>query len=144
MLSILIWSWKISNKTTNELWASDQRGSSQQSSVVFGWLRQSSEIFWNNRELSKTSGQDILNKIILAFLSSICLFLEKITGTVNFSLLVLKCVKFHCFLLHSRKISVKCSDQGNPIQTLYKITKTARGSGKKHKASKNKPSKWLR
>lgn len=53
-----------------------------------------------------------------------------------------KMPKISLFLVRQPKN--KCSDQGNPIQTLYKITKTARGSGKKHKTSKNKESKLLR
>ena len=57
-------------------------------------------------------------------------FWMKFTVTVNFLLLLLKCLNYNCFMLQSQKLSVKCY-RGTPIQTLLKPSSPAcsRGHG---------------
>ena len=49
---------------------------------------------------------DILNKIIMiGFFGEVCVsFWKEITVTVNFLLLMLKCLKFNCFMLQDQNI----------------------------------------
>ena len=71
---------------------------SEFSSDMFGSLRKFSEMIGNVRMifglLSDNSGADFVS------------FWMKFTVTVNFLLLVLKCLKFNCFVLQRPKI--KC------------------------------------
>ena len=70
----------------------------RESSEIFGSIRESSVLFGNlqnNRELSEMAENSlILNKIILTFFGAVFVsFWKKLTVTVNFLLLVLKCLK---------------------------------------------------
>ena len=82
---------------------------SEFSSEIFGSLQKSLEMIGNVGMnfglLSDNFGADFVS------------FWMKFTVTVNFLLLVLKCLKFNCFMLQRPKLSVKCY-RGTPIQTL--------------------------
>ena len=57
-----------------------------------------------------------LNKIILAFLEFFfCFFLEKIYCLKEFLLLVLKCLKFNCFILQSQVFNVIEVPHSDPL-----------------------------
>ena len=76
--------------------------------VVFGHLGQPSDTFGSLRTNSRKL-LEILDKIVLVFLEPFCFSLKKkTTVTVNFLLLVLKCLKFNFFMLQSQKINNKC------------------------------------
>ena len=79
-----------------------------QSSDILGSLRKSSEIIGNCREMAYTPWYTKQNN--LDFLPSFFSSWKKFNVTVNFLLLVLKCLKFNCFRLlegyGAKKISV--------------------------------------
>ena len=102
--------WKSQRKYSRIFsdFSSETFGSLLTSSVVFGNLRLSSDIFRNDGESSESGRKllDILNKRTLLFGAVFVAFWIKFTVTKNFLLLVLKCLKFNCFMLQSQKI--KC------------------------------------
>ena len=81
-------------------------------SAVFGNRRWPSEIFWNNPDLSQNGRKlvdiYILNKTILAFLEPFFASSswKKFNVSKNFLPLVLKCLKFNCFMLQSQNSEV--------------------------------------
>ena len=84
----------------------------RKSSAVFGNRRWPSEIFWNNPDLSQNGRKlvdiYILNKTILAFLEPFFASSswKKFNVSKNFLPLVLKCLKFNCFMLQSQNSEV--------------------------------------
>ncbi len=90
-----------SDKITNELRV-NFRVSPRKSSVDFGYLPNWSEIVGKWPKTSSYTKQNNIDLFVPVFIG----FLEKIYCYVNFLLLVIKCLKFYCFMLQSQKI--KC------------------------------------